>query len=216
MPASAKDELDAAMLAMGSAWFSQTLITDSGHSGIIRADFYYGSVNSSVDNLLASLSWETRDYLLFDKTNDVRIFVKGVFSASKTDADPAPASLTVTLCIETPWGSASQALYSLSYTYGNMLPENDTIDVGKTAIPSPQIRAIFTPKYREQGSFFGAAYVTKAEVANGATPACLINFVNFWNAKVTPQGDRTRFDGEAYNATVDPQQSTSFGFCLNY
>ena len=40
--------------------------------------------------------------------------------------------------------------------------------------------------------------------------------VNFWNAKVTPQGDRTRFDGEAYNATVDPQQSTSFGFCLNY
>ena len=57
-----------------------------------------------------------------------------------------------------------------------MLPENDEIAPGEYAIPSPQIRAIFTPKYREQGSFFGAAYITKAEVANGATPACLINF----------------------------------------
>ena len=176
MPQSAKDELNAAMLDMGNALFSQTMITDASQSGLDRTNFYYGSVNSSVDNLLASLSWETRDYILFDKTNDVLIYVKGEFSASKVDSAPALASLTVTLCVETPWGSASQTLYSLSYTYGNMLPENDTIDVGKTAIPSPQIRAIFIPKYREQGSFFGAAYITKAEVANGATPACLINF----------------------------------------
>ena len=177
MPQSAKDELNAAMLDMGNALFSQTMITDASQSGLDRTNFYYGSVNSSVDNLLASLSWETRDYILFDKTNDVLIYVKGEFSASKVDSAPALASLTVTLCVETPWGSASQTLYSLSYTYGNMLPENDTIDVGKTAIPSPQIRAIFIPKYREQGSFFGAAYITKAEVANGATPAVLVNFV---------------------------------------
>ncbi|HNC91882.1 MAG TPA: hypothetical protein PL000_23415, partial [Anaerolineales bacterium] len=177
-PPGAVDELNAALLEMGNAWISQTMITDSSHEGTNRTDFYYGSVNSSVTDLVASLSWETRDYLLLDKTNSVLIYIKGEFSASKSAPDPAPgaATLTVTLCIETPWGSASQALYSLSYTYGTMLPENDEIAPGKYAIPSPQIRAIFTPKYREQGSFFGAAYITKAEVANGATPACLINF----------------------------------------
>ena len=42
------------------------------------------------------------------------------------------------------------------------------------------------------------------------------NLVNHWNALVTPEGDRHRFVGEAYNATVEPQQSTSFGFCLEY
>lgn len=177
MPQSAKDELNAAMLDMGNSWFSQTMVTSSETGGINRTNFYYGSVNSSVDNLLASLAWDTRDYVLFDKTNDVRIFVQGGFSASKVDSASASASLLVSLRIETPWGSASKTLYSLDYTYGTMLPENDTIAVGKTAIPSPQLRAIFTPKYREQGSFFGAAYITKAEVANGATPACLINFV---------------------------------------
>lgn len=40
--------------------------------------------------------------------------------------------------------------------------------------------------------------------------------VNFWNAKQTPMGAATRFEGETYNATVEPQQSTSFGFCLEY
>ncbi|MCB9701127.1 MAG: DUF1592 domain-containing protein [Myxococcales bacterium] len=40
--------------------------------------------------------------------------------------------------------------------------------------------------------------------------------VNHWNAKVTPEGDRQRFVGEDYNASVEPQQSTSFGFCLEY
>lgn len=178
-PPGAVDELNAALLEMGNAWISQTMITDASQSGINRTDFYYGSVNSSVTDLVASLSWETRDYLLLDKTNSVLIYIKGEFSASKSAPDPAPgaATLTVTLCIETPWGSASKTLYTRSYSYGTMLPENDEIAPGKYAIPSPQIRAIFTPKYREQGSFFGAAYVTKAEVANGATPACLINFV---------------------------------------
>ena len=40
--------------------------------------------------------------------------------------------------------------------------------------------------------------------------------VNNWNSVATAEGDRTRFVGEAYNASVEPQQSTSFGFCLEY
>ena len=42
------------------------------------------------------------------------------------------------------------------------------------------------------------------------------NLVNHWNSIATPEGDRTRFVGETYNASVEPKQSTSFGFCLEY
>ncbi|MBK8261939.1 MAG: DUF1592 domain-containing protein [Nannocystis sp.] len=40
--------------------------------------------------------------------------------------------------------------------------------------------------------------------------------VNHWNAVATPEGDRTRFVGADYNATIQPNNSTSFGFCLEY
>ncbi|MEZ4452273.1 MAG: DUF1592 domain-containing protein [Nannocystaceae bacterium] len=42
------------------------------------------------------------------------------------------------------------------------------------------------------------------------------SLVNHWNSIATPEGDRTRFVGETYNASVEPKQSTSFGFCLEY
>ena len=108
---------------------------------------------------------------MFDEDNGVYISIDGEFSGQD-----ANATLTVSLVIETRHDSTTIQLLTRAYTYGDLLPEYEIGTTGKYAVPSPQIRAMFAPLYREQGSFKGAHYVTQDEEGLGATPAHLFNF----------------------------------------
>ena len=179
----------------GSAWFSQTLITRSSHSGINPGRTTIQFPVDSVDNLILALVGNTRTTMLFDKTNSGRDFSSKGFSASRLDRLGVRPACWFRCTFETPWGSASQnAVFARPTTYGTMLPENDHDRRGKRLrFRLPQLQAIFTPKYREQGSFSGTALLRhKAEVANGATPACRINFVCRWKRTRSSEPDENR------------------------
>lgn len=169
-------EVEALRTAMRDAHMAAIFYDDESSSGDTERpyggnSFYYASVNPSVDLLSQTLTWQTSDFILFDEDNGVYIRIDGEFSGQDTDA-----TLTVSLVIETRHDTTTVQLLTRDYTYGDLLPEYEIGSTGKYAIPSPQVRAMFAPLYREQGSFKGAHYVTQAEEGLGATPAHLFNF----------------------------------------
>lgn len=174
--ASTVNEINTKYREMADRFAAMTLYDNENSQGVWSRDHYTAYVANNVTLDDKTLTWETHDYILCDELNSTLIFVEGHFSATKSGAEPASATLTALLTVETPHGSVSKTLYSMTYTYGNMLPEVE-IYPGTYAIPSPQIRAIFAPAFREQGAFRGAAYVTADEESNGAAPAIVVNFV---------------------------------------
>ena len=139
------------------------------------AALYTGAVSArdTVDN--QSLSWSTVDYLLYDDTNGVYVSLECEFSGSQAYGGSGSATLTVLLKVQTRYHSVTEVVSTTDYTYFELLPERD-IGGGHSAVPPPQIRAIFAPLSQEQRSFKGAHYVTQLEEGNGATPAHLFNF----------------------------------------
>lgn len=123
----------------------------------------------------AALSWRTRDELFNDQINGVLIWIDAEFNGSQTGATGS-ATLTIRLNIETRHHTVTQQLLQRTYAYASILPEAAITGSSYTAVPSPQIRAIYAPLYQEQGTFKGAAYLTAAEEANTSTPAHLFNF----------------------------------------
>lgn len=174
--ASTVAEINSKYNEMRNRFAAMTMFDSENSDGIWNRTHYTASVASNVTLDDKTLDWETRDYILCDELNSTFIFVESHFSATQSGASPASATLTALLTIETPYGTASTILYSTTYAYSNMLPEVEFV-TGKYAIPSPQIRAIFAPAFREQGAFRGAAYVTADEESNGAAPAIVVNFV---------------------------------------
>ncbi len=118
------------------------------------------------------VTWNTKDYLLYDEQNGVVITIEGAF----TGADSS-AALTVMLRIKTRHHDTVQTIYSFAFTYSELVPLKQIGLTGKYAIPSPQVRSIFAPLYQEQGSFKGSHYVTLAEESNGAAPFHGFNFL---------------------------------------
>ncbi len=133
---------------------------------------YYTSSIVDIDVSEKSLSWSTKDYLLYDATNGVYVSIEGDLSGSNTTA-----LLTVIVRVKTRHNETTQIVGTWSFSYSDMLPEREIGGSGRLAIPSPQLRAIFAPMYQEQGSFKGAHYVTLAEESNGATPFHGFNFL---------------------------------------
>lgn len=167
-------EIEAKFDARAAQYLAQTCYDQ--HNAYIPPRYYYQALTSE-EALSATLTWDTKDYLFQDDTNGVSILVEGHFSGSGTSA-----SMVVTLNVQTRHHTVTQTLYEQGYTYTELLPEKliDPMagDVPlNRRIPSPQIRAMYAPLYREQGSFKGAHYVTAAEEENGALPAHLFNFV---------------------------------------
>jgi hypothetical protein len=178
-----KAEITNALNSMVTALMGQTVYQSENAEGYYSRPapwaqgHYLSSITEDQDNLVETLTWDTKDYLFQDDTNEVYILVEGHFSGSGTSA-----SLVVTLKVQTRYHTVTQTLYEQGYTYTELLPEKliDPMagDVPlNRRIPSPQIRAMYAPLYREQGSFKGAHYVTAAEEENGALPAHLFNFV---------------------------------------
>ena len=156
-----------------------------GTKNYAYAGTWFGDVNSSpfinlyygekvdVDPIISSLlSWETKDFILYDPTNEVYITVEGSFSGADN-----VATLTALLKVQTRHHTTTQTLGTFNYTYTEMLVEREIGTSGKYAVPSPQIRAIFAPLYCEQGSFKGAHYVTQAEEDGGIAAFHGFNFV---------------------------------------
>lgn len=140
------------------------------------APAYFQSITLDGDHsYTASLTWQTIDYILNDVANGVFVTVEGSFSGSQEYLSNGTATLTVTLKVKTRYHTTTQILETLTFSYGALLPEK-SLGGGRYAVPSPQIRAIFTPLYREQGSFKGAHYVTAAEELAGAVPFHGFNF----------------------------------------
>lgn len=167
-------EIEAKFDARAAQYLAQTCYDQ--HNAYIPPRYYYQALTSE-EALSATLTWDTKDYLFQDDTNGVSILVEGHFSGSGTSA-----SMVVTLNVQTRHHTVTQTLYEQGYTYTELLPEKliDPMagDVPlNRRIPSPQIRAMYAPLYREQGSFKGAHYVTAAEEANGALPFHGFNFV---------------------------------------
>jgi hypothetical protein len=163
-------------LAMAASYAGQVFFDDETSSGMGRTNTgsgldYYRTSHETVNYDDQALTWNTKDYLLYDTANGVFISVEGAFVGANTSA-----TLTVFLRVKTRHHENVQTLDTRTYTYGELLPEVE-IDTGRYAIPSPQIRAIFAPLYQEQGSFKGAHYVTALEEGNGASPFHGFNFL---------------------------------------
>ena len=168
---SAVDDINAMYDAGVSGYMGQTLYDSEDSDGHYARLYYSASTSPSVTLDNNALDWTTKDFILYDPTNEVYITIEGSF----TGADNV-ATLTVLLKVQTRHHTTTQTLGEFSYTYGEMLPERE-IDTGKYAVPSPQIRAIFAPLYCEQGSFKGAHYVTQAEEDGGIAAFHGFNFV---------------------------------------
>lgn len=126
-----------------------------------------------------SQSWETKDYFLYDKQEDVFGWIAATCSGSGTDAaGPCSQTLTVSLHIDVRGSHYTKALGSWTFNSVDLfalIEANNTI-ADTYCIPTPTIRPFFLPPVRHQGAFSGVAYTTQAEETRGATPHSLMNF----------------------------------------
>lgn len=173
--AGAAAEINAKYAAVNAAVKAQILYDSENSGGVFsRAPavaYYTAAINPSVSLDSNTLTWTTKDFILYDPTNEVYITIEGDFVGADNEA-----TLTVLLKVQTRHHTTTQTLGTFSYTYTEMLVERE-FDTGLYAVPSPQIRAIFAPLYCEQGSFKGAHYVTQAEEEGGIAAFHGFNFV---------------------------------------
>ncbi len=175
MPQAAKNEIMDAFNARIDQFAGKKYFDYEGAGNVYHTTFYTSTILSNQQSYSATLSVSARDDLLFDETNGVHIWIESTLTGSQ-GAGAGTCTVTVTLKIQTRYASTSQQLASRTYS-GTLLPEYQiNPPATPTAVPSPRIKAFFCPIHLDQGSFKGAAYVTLAEEANGATPAHLINF----------------------------------------
>lgn len=171
-PPEAIAEVNAFVDALAAAYLSIPYFDSENNSGYANPNLYYVSVSPSVTLDNNTLTWSTKDFILYDPTNEVYITIEGDFVGTDN-----VATLTVLLKVQTRHHTTTQTLGTFNYTYTEMLVEREIGTSGKYAVPSPQIRAIFAPLYCEQGSFKGAHYVTQAEEDGGIAAFHGFNFV---------------------------------------
>lgn len=151
--------------------------------------FYTSTIQSGLATYSATISVSTRDDLLYDEINGVYLWIGSTLTGSQ-GSGAGTCTLTVTLHLQTRYGSWSHQIASRGYT-GTLLPEYQIAPPAPpTAVPSPRLRAFFCPLHRDQGSFKGVSYVTAAEETNGAAPAHLVNF----RLKLRQYGDLSNLD----------------------
>lgn len=192
MPPAAKDEILAKFQARIEQFAGKKYFDYEGSSGLSHPNFYTSTILSNQSSYSASLSVTTRDYLLFDETNGVYLWIESTLTGSQ-GAGAGTCTVTVTLKLQTRYASISQPLVSRGYT-GTILPEYPINPPAPTptAVPSPRLRAFFAPIAQDQGGFKGVSYVTAAEEGNGATPVHLVNF----RLKLRQYGDFDTIDAK--------------------
>jgi len=176
MPSGAVAEIQSAFDAMQNKYVGTICYDYEGNAGFYHPNKYTASISQSVTSGAASLTWTTKDYLLYDTANDVKISIESTFAGSQTAGSNASVTITALLRVKTRYHNTTQTLAVLTFTYADLCKKSQIGATGKYAVPSPKIRAMFAPLYQEQGSFKGAAYVTQAEETAGALPAHLFRF----------------------------------------
>ncbi len=175
MPAGAKNEIMSAFDTRLNLFVGKQCFAYEASGGYRHSNFYTSTIQSGINTYSATLSVATRDDLFFDEINGVYLWIGSTLTGSQ-GSGAGTCTLTVTLHLQTRYGSWSHQIASRGYT-GTLLPEYQIAPPAPpTAVPSPRLRAFFCPLHRDQGSFKGISYVTAAEEANGAAPAHLINF----------------------------------------
>jgi len=176
-------EINAEFQRMKDIFMARVLV---GNNNVSRtAPAYSQSITAGAENSFsASLTWQTVDYLLRDDVNGVFVSVEGSFVGSQSGTAAGEATLTVSVRVKTRHHDNLITLYTGTFGYLQLLPES-TVTSGKTAVPSPLVRAFHAPLHQHQGSFKGAAYITLAEETAGCTPAHLFNFA----LSLRPYGD---------------------------
>ena len=140
------------------------------------ADIYNSSVEARPNKDTRTVSWTTKDFLLYDKEEGVYISVEGSFSGQQSYGNNGSASLTVILRVESPAGVHTQTLGEISFSAVVLFPL-ERLDAQVDYLPIPTLRVMFVPKYRHQGNFPGVAYTTAGEVDAGCPSTFLANFV---------------------------------------
>lgn len=189
MPAGAKNEIMSAFDTRLNLFVGKQYFDYEATSGYSHSNFYTSTIQSGINTYSATLSVATRDDLFFDEINGVYLWIGSTLTGSQ-GSGAGTCTLTVTLHLQTRYGSWSHQIASRGYT-GTLLPEYQIAPPAPpTAVPSPRLRAFFCPLHRDQGSFKGVSYVTAAEETNGAAPAHLINF----RLKLRQYGDLSNLD----------------------
>ena len=187
-----KDEISAFANAQAASYAGTTF-----YSILAAREPHYGSVINPVSSGSSYLDVETRDYILYDDVNGVYITVIGTISGTQTRGGSASCVVTVKIEVRTRHHVVMVDAYTYNYSVGTLLPEKVINTTTDYAAPTPKIRAIFTPLYREQGSFKGAHYITEEEENNGATAAHLFNFL----LNLKPYGDLATVNDDNITST---------------
>lgn len=192
MPQDAKNEIQAKFQARIEQFAGKKYFDYEGSNGVFHTTFYTSTIQSNQSSYAASLSVTTKDYLLYDETNGVYLWIESTLTGAQ-GSGAGTCTVTVTLKMQTRYGSATQQLASRGYS-GTILPEYpiNPPATTPTAVPSPKFRAFFAPIHQEQGSFKGVSYVTAAEESNGAAPVHLMNF----RLKLRTYSDFSTIDAE--------------------
>lgn len=172
---SAVGDINAKYTAKRNEFKGMTVYENENSDAIFNRTHYTATVVPSLELDTSTVTWDAVDYILCDEQNEVFVTVEAHFAGSQTLPATGTATLTVTLKVKTRYHTTTQVLEALTFSYTEILPEKEVL-TGLYGFPSPQIRAIFTPMYREQGSFKGAHYVTAAEELAGALPFHGFNF----------------------------------------
>lgn len=120
-----------------------------------------------------SIDITTRDYILYDLTNETYVYVEGVFTGRGGDVGGS-MTIDVTLVIESIYGVTPLLLSTVTVGY-DLLPEEE-LDTGKECVPSPTLRTFFAPQFRDQSDFRGAVYTTKSEREADIPDVCEMSF----------------------------------------
>ena len=157
-----------------SAFMGQILYDSEDSNGHVAVMYYYGTVVPSKTVRVTKLEFHTKDYIFFDDTNRVYISVEShCDSPSRFEL-----RLSVFIVIDAPNVHLDVFVANYIFTFADILKEQEVYAPDELyAVPSPQLRAMFAPLYREQGSFKGIHYTTMSDQAAGASPYVGINFV---------------------------------------
>lgn len=170
-------EVQSYMTPMADAAAGMTYYTDETWAGIDQRQHYTATQSAVQTQETQSVTWTTRDYLLRDETNGVKISVNGSLTGSQTYPAAGQMTVAVTLRVETRHHVNLISLGSLTFAYADLLPQTVALPLGTDmAFPVPRVHLSFAPAYRGQGHFRGASYITAAEETAGAPAAHLFNF----------------------------------------
>ena len=162
---------------MADAYATQICYESENNSGYFNRpyggnSYYYSSINPSVNPDNSTMSWNTKDYILYDDTNGVYISVESSFVGVDTSA-----TLDVILKVQTRHHTTTQILGQYNYTYSQLVNEREIGSSGKYAMPSRRFAQSSPRCIRSKDRSKGRTMLQRKRKATGLLRAHLFNFL---------------------------------------